>query len=146
MKKVFYIIIPLLFLAAMEGAAWLVFRSSEKPVATSVSKPVNQQEEFEPKLQEEAIPGESKEETVPASGMSSINSESFPSPSTEEVNGVTERTIHMGVRQWKWDPRVIRAKEGELVRLVIHNADVKHAIVIPALNVQQDRKSTRLNS
>lgn len=68
----------------------------------------------------------------------SSDSESFPLPSTEVKNGVTERTIHMGVRQWAWDPAEIRAKQGELVRLVIHNADIRHAIVIPDLGVEAD--------
>lgn len=71
--------------------------------------------------------------------MGSSSSEgSFPPPSTEVVNGVTERTIHMGVRQYVWEPATITAKKGELVRLIIHNADVKHGLVIPDLGVNQD--------
>lgn len=44
----------------------------------------------------------------------------------------------MGVRQYAWEPAAITAKKGELVRLVIHNADVKHGLVIPDLGVNQD--------
>lgn len=74
---------------------------------------------------------------LPSKGMAS-DSESFPPPSTEVKNGVTERTIHIGVRQWAWDPSTLRAKQGELVRLIIHNADVRHALVIPDLGVEAD--------
>lgn len=62
----------------------------------------------------------------------------FPPPTTEVKNGVTERTIHMGVRQYAWEPAVITAKKGEVVRLIIHNADVKHGLVIPELGVNED--------
>ncbi len=59
----------------------------------------------------------------------------FPLPTVEIVNGRPERTIHMGVRQYAWDPPVIEAKYGELIRLIVHNADVQHGLVIPDLNV-----------
>jgi len=62
----------------------------------------------------------------------------FPAPSTEVKNGRTERTIHMGVRQWAWEPNSIRAKQGELVRLVIHNADVNHPLYIPELGIEAE--------
>jgi cytochrome c oxidase subunit 2 len=62
----------------------------------------------------------------------------FPKVTTEEVNGRTERTIHMGVRQWAWEPNVIRAKQGELVRLIIHNADVNHPLYIPELGIEAE--------
>lgn len=60
---------------------------------------------------------------------------SFPAPTVQMVNGRPERTIHMGVRQYAWDPPLVMAKKGELVRLIIHNADVQHGLVIPELNV-----------
>ena len=63
------------------------------------------------------------------------DSESFPPPTVQTVNGRDERTIHMGVRQYAWDPSTITVKKGELVRLIVHNADVQHGLVIPALNV-----------
>jgi len=63
---------------------------------------------------------------------------SYPIITLEEKNGRTERTIHMGVRQWAWEPSTIRAKQGELVRLVIHNADVRHPLVIPDLGLEAD--------
>lgn len=44
----------------------------------------------------------------------------------------------MGGRQYVWEPATITAKKGELVRLIIHNADVKHGLVIPDLGVNQD--------
>lgn len=61
--------------------------------------------------------------------------EGFPPPTVEVVNGRPERTIHMGVRQYAWDPSVLNVKQGELVRLIVHNADVQHGLVIPDLNV-----------
>ncbi|OGI16141.1 MAG: hypothetical protein A2878_03240 [Candidatus Moranbacteria bacterium RIFCSPHIGHO2_01_FULL_54_31] len=44
----------------------------------------------------------------------------------------------MGVRQYAWEPATITAKKGELVRLIVHNADVLHGLVIPDLGVNQD--------
>lgn len=78
-----------------------------------------------------------KEETLVSVDEETDNSasESFPAPTVEIKDGVAERTIHMGVRQWAWDPEVIHAKEGELVRLIIHNADVSHTLVIPELGI-----------
>lgn len=63
------------------------------------------------------------------------SSDDFPAPTVATVNGKTERTIHMGVRQYAWDPNVITVKQGELVRLIVHNADVQHGLVIPELGV-----------
>lgn len=62
----------------------------------------------------------------------------YPRVTIEEKDGRIERTIHMGVRQYAWDPGELRVKEGELVRLVIHNADVMHGIAIPGLDVNMD--------
>ena len=163
------VIIVVLVLALMEGVSWWVYKSFSSKEANEPSQPseeeqvpvllpnvVSQQPIEEPKnnpasdgqvsvAPEAFLPG------LPPKGMGSISSEgSFPPPSTEVVNGVTERTIHMGVRQYVWEPATITAKKGELVRLIIHNADVKHGLVIPDLGVNQDvppdRKSTRLNS
>lgn len=63
------------------------------------------------------------------------NQEGFPEPTVQVIDGQFERTIHMGVRQYAWDPSEIRVKQGELVRLIVHNADVQHGLVIPELNV-----------
>lgn len=147
------IIIVVVVLALMEGVSWWVYKSlsskdadeppqpSEKQVSTPLpNPPVSQQPVEKP----ESTPSTStapwaSPTDLPPKGMSSSNSEeSFPPPSTELVNGVTERTIHMGVRQWEWDPKSIMAKKGELVRLIIHNADVKHGLVIPDLGVNED--------
>lgn len=62
----------------------------------------------------------------------------YPKITTEVVNGRTERTIHMGVRKWVWEPSTLRAKQGELVRLVIHNADVNHPLYIPELGIEAE--------
>lgn len=67
-----------------------------------------------------------------------IGPEGFPAPSVEVINGKIEHTIHMGVRQYVWEPSRLTVKKGELVRLVIHNADVLHGLAIPELGVNQD--------
>lgn len=154
------IIIFIVILALMEGVSLWVYKSfvskdgqaPEKPFeqgqvsvppSTFVSTSTSDQQE---ETGQENVP-EVTEETrtpslvslseLPPKEMSS-NSESFPPPSTAVVNGITERTIHMGVRQYVWEPATITAKKGELVRLIIHNADVKHGLVIPDLGVNQD--------
>ncbi len=144
MKRALYIIIPLLILALMEGVAWMALKSPKKD--SSSAPKIGQETQVENKLQEEPKQEEPKAEPVPASNFSSSTPPSgmggeggsFPKPTTEVVNGRTERTIHMGVRQYVWEPATITAKKGELVRLVIHNADVLHGLVIPDLGVNQD--------
>jgi|GEM_PF-2893064 len=143
MKNTLSIIVPLLaVLALMEGVVWLVLKSSkdssvvsqeeERPRADQQSTVEAKQEE----LKEELVI--SAETPAPYSGMGNTDSASFPPPTTEVKNGKTERTIHMGVRQYVWEPATITAKKGELVRLIIHNADVLHGLVIPDLGVNQD--------
>lgn len=149
-------LLGIIILALMEFVSWRAYKSTKEPQAT----PETQRQEVALTLQESISREEIRRgkpereadqssftdtekdipsETPPKSmGSSSADSESFPPPSTEVVNGRTERTIHMGVRQYEWDPSTIRAKKGELVRLVIHNADVKHGLVIPDLGVDQD--------
>lgn len=148
MKKVYYILIILLILGLMEGVAWMVIKSNEEelePVPAAVEDrnkdPLSQLAPLsEVPKQEASTRGESEtpSPSAPYSGSGNTDSDSFPPPSTEVVNGRTERTIHMGVRQYAWDPSSVTAKKGELVRLVVHNADVKHGLVIPDLGVNQD--------
>lgn len=154
MKKIFPILIFLLILALMEGVSWWAYTSSKEAVSPDSERkdrevsivPVidSQPEQEEPGRKEpetsgqETIPVPETPTPAPYSGMGNTDSESFPPPSTEVKNGRTERTIHMGVRQYVWEPATITAKKGELVRLVIHNADVKHGLVIPDLGVDQD--------
>ncbi len=155
MKKT--IVISVLLLALMEGISWWAYKSwssqgtdepsrpsEEKqvpaPLPNAVSRqPIEKHESSPPSDNQTSTTPETSPADLPLRGMGSSGSEgSFPLPSTEVVNGVTERTIHMGVRQYEWDPKVIRAKQGELVRLIIHNADVKHGIAIPELGVNED--------
>lgn len=125
MKKALFIILAAFLL--MEGASlWTWHASREKE---AVSQPEGER------------PGEIS--LLPEEGSKSAEvrrdeSEAFPEPSVTEVNGRLERTIHVGVRQYAWDPSVIMANEGEFVRLIVHNADVKHGLVIPDLGVQSD--------
>jgi cytochrome c oxidase subunit 2 len=152
MKKIIVIFIGVL--ALMEGVSWWVYTSlsskdndessqsgEETPVSTITSDTSSQQ------------PSEKSENSSSSSDQASVVPETpsvslppketvsdfsnFPPPSTEVVNGRTERTIHMGVRQYVWEPATITAKKGELVRLIIHNADVLHGIVIPDLGVME---------
>ncbi len=129
-------------LAAMEGVTWWVYRTKDEPrilqetkqesVLASQLKPVSSEQKEEPV----------KEDTgeIPVSSIQSVSEGviTYPIITVEEKNGRTERTIHIGVRQYAWDPATITAKKGELVRLIIHNADVKHGLVIPDLGVDQD--------
>lgn len=127
MKKIVYVLIILGILAAMEGISLFVFRSADDPDAR-IAPVVETRGSFD------------TSQPVPSQVALSegVASESFPPPSTEVVNGVTERTVHLGVRQYVWEPATITAKKGELVRLIIHNADVKHGLVVPELGVNQD--------
>lgn len=159
-------IIIFLVLSLMEGISWWVYRTlSSKETAFDVQKvsednqnqslaesnqndPVKiyEQEKKEvTELQKSAQSGSASggknipiEDIPPVTFSGNWDAGSFPPPSTEVVSGVTERTIHIGVRQWVWDPQIITAKKGELVRLIVHNADVKHGLVIPELGVNED--------
>lgn len=146
MKKALPILTVILILIVMEGVSWMAFKSSKEPMS-SVPAPEEKEVTVEPTPQPESKKEESKTEPAPISnfspsapptGMGGGDEGSFPPPRTEVVHGRAERTIHMGVRQWEWDPKSITAKKGELVRLVIHNADVKHGLAIPDLGVNQD--------
>lgn len=148
MRNASYIIIPIVALAIMEGISLLAFKVSKNTSSgdtKTTESPTIQ--EPEPTAKPEPKPEESKKPlnlpkypptTDPLLSMGKTASGTFPPPTTEVVNGKTERTIHMGVRQYVWEPKKLIVKKGELVRLVIHNADVKHGLVIPDLGVNQD--------
>lgn len=120
-----FLVIALGILFLMEGISFFVYQSrtqTPREGKASITPTVDLQ----------------KEEDSVASSDPKANqntSDDFPAPTVEVKDGVAERTIHMGVRQWAWDPEVIHAKEGELVRLIIHNADVSHTLVIPELGI-----------
>ncbi len=110
---------------------WIV--KEEKFRATSQKETI---EEKVPTSQEEKQMSVLPSETTSLKPLEKVEpSDGFPPPTVEVVNGRPERTIHMGVRQYAWDPSVLQVKKGELVRLIIHNADVQHGLVIPDLNV-----------
>lgn len=128
----------IILLAVMEGAVWYVLKMNradvqEKPLAveheTSVAVP--QEKTSEPEIT-------ASQEIKPSSPTPTEVLNEYPKITTEVVSGRTERTIHMGVRKWVWEPSTLRAKQGELVRLVIHNADVRHPLVIPDLGIEAD--------
>lgn len=146
MRMASYITVLFLVLVLMEGAAWMAFKSSNEE---NLSVPKSEPEiRIEPRLQQEEPKQEgskaretsasNRSSSLSTTGMGGNNDEGFPGPTTEVVNGRIERTIHMGVRQYVWDPTTINAQKGELVRLIIHNADVLHGLVIPELGVNQD--------
>lgn len=131
MKRILILIIAVVTLLVMEGISWMILKSSrEEP------QKADQETLSSSSSQELPLPATPAPE---AAGISpnkpDSDSESFPPPTTEVKNGRTERTIHMGVRQYAWDPPILRVKRGELVRLIVHNADVQHGLVIPELNV-----------
>ncbi|TXG76359.1 hypothetical protein E6Q11_04770 [Candidatus Dojkabacteria bacterium] len=154
MKKI--IVIFIVILALMEGVSWWVYRSlsskntdetfrpsEEKQVPRALPSPSVSQQPVE--KSESSSSNNNQTLTVSQAPLAEIPPKEtgsgfgdFPLPSTEVVSGRTERTIHMGVRQYVWEPATITAKKGELVRLIIHNADVKHGLVIPDLGVNQD--------
>lgn len=146
--KSLFILAPLLILALMEGAAWLVYKSSKESGADSDSVQKEAGVSENASAQRQVVSEQKDSEKVgtiappqnslfePA--LNNTDPSSFPPPSVEEKNGKMERTIHIGVRQFVWEPATITAKEGELVRLIVHNADVKHGLVIPQLGVNQD--------
>ncbi len=148
MRNATYIIIPLIALAIMEGISLLALKASKNTSSsdTKTTEPSPAQAP-QPTTKTQPTPEESTEALdlppypptadPPSSGMSNAFG-TFPPPTTQVVNGKTERTIHMGVRQYVWEPKRLTVKKGELVRLVIHNADVKHGLVIPELGVNQD--------
>ena len=75
------------------------------------------------------------------SGWSDVASQGdspFPPPFVNKIGDITQRTIHVGVRQWEWLPVKMTANYGERVVMIMHNADVLHSISIPELNVRQD--------
>lgn len=128
----------------MEAVAWKAYTASKEkqnPQASVAETQVTQPSEPEGIVETEpAREADSVSESPNPSSDTKASEENgtYPRISVEEKNGKTERTIHMGVRQWAWDPAELRVKQGELVRLVIHNADVRHAIVIPELGVEAD--------
>ena len=144
------LIILFVVFSVMEFMAWKVYTTSKEggqadSSAQGVSASIRTDIAAAPPEETDADTAEdmesSAEENVadpPSGDAESGENATYPRISVEEKNGVTERTIHMGVRQWAWDPAEIRAKQGELVRLVIHSADVRHAIVIPDLGVEAD--------
>lgn len=137
------IIGALILLAVMEFFSWQLYKSSkesdpEQPVSeekTSLASKNVDAEKIDAIETEDTKNGDAE---IGESQLNSADFENFPPPSVEEVNGKMERTIHVGVRQYVWEPKVIKAKKGELVRLLIHNADVKHGLVIPDLGVYQE--------
>lgn len=63
----------------------------------------------------------------------------FPLIQTEVVNGVMERTIHIGVRKWFWDPKEVEANKGEKIRFVVHNdSEYVHKFSLPEFGQNVD--------
>lgn len=138
------IALAILALVLMEGLSLYVLKLNK--VEVSNKTPVEEITKEEPQLAlsvptADTTPepeGSSEEKKEDTSGMASTSSADYPKITTEVVNGRTERTIHMGVRKWVWEPSTLRAKQGELVRLVIHNADVNHPLYIPELGIEAE--------
>ena len=135
-KRIFIAIVVLGF---MELAAFHVYQKSKEAAIQEV------------KLEQEGQAKEQNDKTAPQTtttkdtkvdqdetAAENTSASEYPKVTTERVNGRTERTIHMGVRQWAWEPSTLRVKQGELVRLVIHNADVDHPLYIPELGIEAD--------
>lgn len=125
-------------LVVASWTGWVVMYYDEpKPDAPQAqTESVSLEEDSRQKVSD-PVPSTSVHISQPAinSPVGPVPEGGFPPPTIEIVNGRPERTIHMGVRQYAWDPSVITVKQGELVRLIVHNADVQHGLVIPELNV-----------
>ncbi len=133
-KTLFVIVASILVLLGMEWLSWKAFRSSDDRAAV----PLELSDETISTARENP-PGEAtQEESAAAVATEADSATGFPAATVEVVNGRSERTIHMGVRQYVWEPATVTVKRGELVRLIIHNADVLHGLVIPELGVNQD--------
>jgi len=135
------VLIALVVLGIMEGLSLYAIKLNKVEVKEEPKiEEVMQKQEVEKtttqvKVTEpESGPSQETETTETSNGMSS----DYPKITTEVVNGRTERTIHMGVRKWVWEPSTLHAKQGELVRLVIHNADVNHPLYIPELGIEAE--------
>ncbi len=125
MKKV---ILPVVVVVLLLGAFWFEWRG------------INKQPDELPEVSSKPEEAPQASRVVPekeAALISKSDEEEFPRVITEAINGRTGRTIHMGVRQYAWDPSTLTVKKGELVRLIIHNADVMHGIVIPDLGIME---------
>lgn len=129
------LIFSLALLVFMEAVAWLVYEGAKKEAAPMVSQ--SQYSAGSPAEEEQSreIPLEKFSEEK---AYLSEEVREYPLVTLEEKNGRTERTIHIGVRQYVWEPSILLVKKGELVRLIVHNADVQHGLVIPDLGVYQD--------
>ncbi|KKU55594.1 MAG: hypothetical protein UX75_C0004G0031 [Candidatus Moranbacteria bacterium GW2011_GWE2_47_10] len=127
-------------LAAMQGLGWWAYKVSQgSGTGTSTEKAETIATE---KIVEKGLSDNSgivdldlSENQERDGGFLVDGGITYPLVQIEEVDGITERTIHMGVRQWAWDPFDLEAKQGEKVRLVIHNADILHSIEIRELGV-----------
>ena len=138
------ILLAILVLALMESLSLYVLKISkgtvnEKTPTEEVTKEEPQASVPAPTPEKTPEPEASFEEgEADTSGMGNAASSDYPKITTEVVNGRTERTIHMGVRKWVWEPSVLRVKQGEFVRLVIHNADVNHPLYIPEYGIEAE--------
>lgn len=139
MKKVIIFIVVLFI--GMEGLGWFAYKNSKKEnPGLQSAVPIQ-------KTEPESVASENNSNAAPENnGTIAVqennavdwsDASSFPPPSVENVDGITQRTIHMGVRQWVWDPPEIKVNYGEKVILIMHNADVPHSISIPELNVKE---------
>jgi heme/copper-type cytochrome/quinol oxidase subunit 2 len=137
MKKI--IIIFAIILAGISLLVWRNYNNSKKN--TEISLKSSLQENSSPQTTTTNEKNNSDQKNISNDQIVPDNSgilAGFPEPSVERVGNIDERTIHMGVRQWEWVPIQLTAREGEKVRLVMHNADVPHSISIPELGVNAD--------
>lgn len=141
MKKIIAILVAVLIV--LEGVGWLIYKKSkegeqeenaarEVAAAPSQAQPLGTRP-FQPQLQAK----DDLDDDASLEDLQNFDPASFPPPAVEIVDGVSQRTIHMGVRQWAWDPAEITVDYGEKVILIMHNADVPHSISIPDLGVKE---------
>lgn len=157
--------IVIVFLVLMEGLGYWAYKSSKKEVAPAVENSQEQAKSFQAqKGQTSQSPNGSKQESQQKNEQTEnvlgnfevidlddpaikekyknlLNQDivNFPLIQTEVVNGVTERTIHIGVRKWFWDPTEVEANKGEKIRFVIHNdSEYVHKFTLPEFGQNVD--------
>lgn len=149
MKKI--IIIFIILLVGLEILGWRMYKISQKNdrVVSEVPQSTNNVDQeisgYKKPVDDaknnsnSGVENSSLDESANADSSSDSQTlEGFPPIIVEKNGEITERTIHMGVRQWEWTPWQLKANYGEKVRLVMHNGDVLHSISIPELGVRKD--------
>lgn len=125
--------LALLVLAVLEGIAWFVYTESKR-IEIRPEETVRQAEQLRRGDSIENF--QAPDNNIASDILRNIenNDKDVQLQETSE-NKTVVREIDMIARQWRWEPSMIRVRQGDRVRLNITNVDVLHGIVIPELGV-----------